>query len=67
LNPARRQKRQTAPFTSPTGTPTHGTKVRRRFGLEAAQLALGHSQANVAQVYAERDLGLAVKVAAKMG
>jgi integrase len=46
---------------------THGTEVRRRFGLEAAQVALGHSQANVTQVYAERDLGLAVKVAAEMG
>lgn len=45
----------------------HGTEVRRRFGLEAAQVSLGHSQANVTQVYAERDLGLAVKVAAKIG
>jgi integrase len=46
---------------------SHGTEVRRRFGLEAAQVALGHSQANVTQVYAERDLGLAIKVAAAIG
>jgi integrase len=46
---------------------THGTEVRRRFGLEAAQVALGHSQANVTQVYAERDLALAVKVALEVG
>jgi integrase len=39
----------------------HATEVRRRFGLEAAQVALGHSQANVTQVYAERDLTLATK------
>jgi integrase len=46
---------------------SHGTEVRRRFGLEAAQVALGHSQANVTQVYAERDLGLAVTVAQAIG
>ena len=45
----------------------HATEVRRRFGLEAAQVALGHSQANVTQVYAERDLALATKVAAEIG
>src|SRR5205823_3287541 len=30
----------------------HGTEVRKRFGLEAAQTALGHSEANITQVYA---------------
>lgn len=46
---------------------TYATEVRRRFDLEAAQVALGHSQANVTEIYAERDLGLAVKVAAELG
>src|SRR5262249_2809806 len=46
---------------------THATEVRRRFGLEAAQATLGPSQANVTQLYAERDLSLAVKVAQAMG
>jgi integrase len=46
---------------------THATEVRRAFGLEAAQVALGHAQANVTQVYAERDLALAVRVAAELG
>jgi integrase len=46
---------------------THATEVRRRFGLEASQVALGHAQANITEVYAERDLGLAVKVAAEIG
>jgi len=45
----------------------HATEVRRRFCLEAAQVALGHAQANITEVYAERDLGLAVKVAAEIG
>jgi integrase len=45
---------------------THATEVRRRFGLEAAQVALGHSQADVTQVYAERDQALAVRVASEI-
>ena len=43
------------------------TRVRKDYGLEAAQVMLGHSQANVTQVYAERDMGLAAAVAAKIG
>ena len=46
---------------------THATEVRKRFGLEAAQVALGHASADVTQVYAERDLALAVKVAKEIG
>jgi integrase len=46
---------------------SHATEVRRQFGLEAAQVVLGHSQANVTEVYAERDLALATKVAASIG
>jgi integrase len=45
----------------------HATEVRRQFGLEAAQVALGHSQAQITEVYAERDLTLATKVAAAIG
>jgi integrase len=34
-----------------------GTELRRKFGLEAAQIALGHSSAQITDaVYAERDL-----------
>jgi integrase len=46
---------------------THATLVRRQFGLEAAQVALGHSQAHITEVYAERDLALAEKVAKQIG
>jgi integrase len=45
----------------------HATEVRRQFGLEAAQVALGHAQASVTEVYAERDLALATRVAAAIG
>ena len=44
-----------------------GTEVRQKFGLEAAQVVLGHSKADVTQVYAERDQRLAVEVARQVG
>jgi len=43
------------------------TEVRRQFGLEAAQVVLGHSRADVTQTYAERDAALARTVALKIG
>jgi integrase len=43
------------------------TRVRKEYGLEAAQVMLGHSRADVTQVYAERDEHLAAMVAAKIG
>lgn len=46
---------------------TAATDVRRRFGLEAAQTSLGHRSADVTQLYAERNLELARKVAAEIG
>jgi integrase len=45
----------------------HGTKVNRLYGLEAAQVALGHERADVTQVYAERDLERAKQIAAAVG
>jgi integrase len=46
---------------------SRGTEVRRRYGLEAAQAALGHSKADVTQIYAERDMEKARQVAREMG
>jgi integrase len=46
---------------------TFATTVRRLHGIEAAQVLLGHSRADVTQVYAERDELLAVRVAAAIG
>lgn len=43
------------------------TRVRKQFGLDAAQVALGHAQANITQVYAEKDQQLAAQVALKIG
>jgi site-specific recombinase XerD len=41
--------------------------VRKQFGLEAAQVMLGHSRADVTQIYAARDGALGIEVAAKIG
>ncbi|MGC1272810.1 MAG: site-specific integrase [Planctomycetaceae bacterium] len=43
------------------------TAIRREFGLEGAQVALGHAAADVTQIYAERDADLARQVAAAIG
>ena len=44
-----------------------GTEVRRLFGLEAAQVILGHAKADVTQVYAERDMATAAEIMRKIG
>lgn len=43
------------------------TRVRKEHGLEAAQVLLGYTRADVTQVYAERDERLATEVAAAVG
>jgi integrase len=46
---------------------TRATEVRRDHGVEAAQVVLGHRNAHVTQVYAERDMALACQVAKRSG
>lgn len=46
---------------------TSATEIRKRFGIEAAQVVCGHENANVTQIYAERDLDLAKQVAREVG
>jgi integrase len=46
---------------------TFATAIRRNYGLEAAQVLLGHSRADVTQIYAERNVELAASVAASVG
>jgi Phage integrase family. len=46
---------------------TRGTEVRARYGLEAAQVVLGHRHAKVTEIYAERNAGLAREIAAASG
>jgi site-specific recombinase XerC len=43
------------------------TRVRKEYGLEAVQVVLGHSRADVTQVSAERDEALAARVATGIG
>ena len=43
------------------------TEIRRRYGLEAAQVILGHASADVTQIYAERDLQKAVEIMREVG
>jgi integrase len=43
------------------------TKIRKQFGVEAAQVTLGHSELGVTQVYAEADRAKAIEVARRIG
>jgi len=43
------------------------TDIRRQYGLEAAQLMLGHARADVTQIYAEVNSTKAIEIAAKRG
>jgi integrase len=44
-----------------------GTEVRRLYGLEGAQIILGHKDADVTQIYAERNSGLGNRIAKEVG
>jgi integrase len=46
---------------------TAATEIRSEFGLEAAQIVLGHATADVTQIYAERDQAKGLEVARKIG
>lgn len=46
---------------------TAATQIRARYGLEAAQVCLGHEHAKTTEIYAERDLGLLVRVMGEVG
>ena len=46
---------------------TAGTDIRQKYGLEAAQVILGHAAADVTQVYAERDMAKAAAVMLEIG
>jgi integrase len=44
-----------------------GTEIRAKFGIEASRTVLGHSQVATTEIYAERDLKLAMDVAKAIG
>lgn len=43
------------------------TTFRAEFGLEAAQVMLGHQKASVTEIYAEKSEQLALEIASKIG
>ncbi len=45
----------------------YATSIRQQFGIEAAQILLGHGSAIVTEVYAERDIKKATDVVMKVG
>lgn len=46
---------------------SYGTEVRKQHGLEHAQCVLGHSNAKITEVYAERDMSKAMEAARANG
>jgi integrase len=46
---------------------TAATRIRQLYGLEAAQTVLGHTRADVTQIYAEREIARAYTVMAEIG
>lgn len=43
------------------------TNMRRRHGVEAAQLGLGHARTNIVDIYAEKNLALLIELAQREG
>jgi len=46
---------------------TAGTVIRSKYGLEGAQVVLGHAKADTTQIYAERDMRLAAEIMREVG
>ena len=46
---------------------SRATEIRKHYGIEAAQVVLGHARADVTQVYAERNLDAAIRIARETG
>ena len=46
---------------------TMGTAVRRKYGVEAVKVVLGHRDIKTSEIYAERDLQRAAEIMAKIG
>jgi len=46
---------------------TRATMIRRAYGLEAAKAVLGHTDTKITEIYAERDLELAMRVMREIG
>jgi integrase len=46
---------------------TRATLIRQAYGLEAAKAVLGHADTKITEIYAERDLELAVRIMREIG
>ena len=46
---------------------TRATQIRKKFGIEAAQVILGHARADTTEIYAERDLDKARRIMGEIG
>jgi site-specific recombinase XerC len=46
---------------------SRATEIRHSHGIEAAQVVLGHARADVTEVYAEKNLELAKRIAQQSG
>ena len=46
---------------------TRATEIRKEYGLEAAQIILGHENADVTQIYAERDKQKGIDIMREIG
>ena len=46
---------------------SRGTEIRSNYGIEAAQVALGHARADITEVYAEKNMELAIQIARETG
>ena len=41
--------------------------MRKRYGLEASRVFMGHTKLSTAEIYAEKDMELVAKIALEMG
>lgn len=46
---------------------SRATLIRERYGIEAAQTVLGHSDPRVTEIYAERDYAMAARIMREIG
>ena len=46
---------------------SRATIIRERYGIEAAQVVLGHSDARTTEIYAERDFAAAARIMREIG
>jgi len=46
---------------------SRATIIREKYGIEAAQVVLGHAEVETTQIYAERDFAAAARIMSEIG